>query len=121
MGAVKKKDGRGGKRPGAGRPSNRQPLSVRQLLEFERAANAKVKETGQALQDIVLNIAYDEDAPRRDRLAAAKLFWDKSVIVAHEGGEADKQTGPAVYLPEQYGKILNLVGREEKQEPPAEK
>lgn len=97
----RKADGRGGARPGAGRkPGSRDTMSVRQLQEFASAARKKAKETGKTLQDIVLAIAYDEDAPRKDRLAAAKLYWDKSVIVASEGGEAD-HAGPAVYLPEQ--------------------
>jgi hypothetical protein len=98
MAQTKRKENRGGARPNSG--PKRQTLSVRQLKEFERAAKAKQKETGMSLQDIVLQIAYDESAPRRDRLAASKLFWDKSVIVAHEGGEADKQAGLHIYLPE---------------------
>lgn len=98
-----KPDGRGGKREGAGRKP--ETVSVRHLLEFERAAKAMAKKHGKSLQDIVLAIAYDEDVPRRDRLAAAKLYWDKSVIVAKEGGEADKNIGPAVFLPKQHPRL----------------
>ena len=107
-----KTENRGGKRAGAGRKrghlQGRETLSVRQLIEFERAARAKAKEHGMTLQEIVLDIAYDPEAPRRDRMAAAKLYWDKSIILASEGGEGDKVAGPAFYLPEQRPE-LNVV------------
>jgi len=93
----------GGKRAGSGRKA--ETMSVRQLKEFERAAKDMAKEHGKSLQDIVLGIAYDDDAPRKDQLAAAKLYWDKSVIVAKEGGEADKYDGPAVFLPKQHPRL----------------
>ena len=93
----------GGKREGAGRKA--ETMSVRQLKEFERAAKAMAKEHGKTLQDVVLAIAYDDEAPRKDRLAAAKLYWDKSVIVAKEGGEADKTILPAVFLPKKHPRL----------------
>ena len=106
---TRKPDGRGGKRAGAGRKPGyspgRETMSVRQLAEFERAAKAMAKEHGYSLQDVVLRIAYDETAPRRDRLAAAKLYFDKYVIVAKEGGEADKVLEPAVFLPEKHPRL----------------
>ncbi len=101
----RKPDGRGGKRAGAGRKPGRETLSVRQLIEFERAATEMAKEHGKSLQDVVLEIAYDSDAPRKDRLAAAKLYWDKSVIVAKEGGAGDEELGPAVFLPEKHPRL----------------
>ncbi len=100
-----KPDGRGGKREGAGRKPGRDTLSVRQLIEFERAATEMAKEYGETLQVRCLKIAYDDDAPRKDQLAAMKLFWDKSVILAKEGGEADKTVGPAVFLPEKHPRL----------------
>lgn len=103
-----KPDGRGGKRAGAGRKP--EIMSVRQLIEFDRAAKAFAKEHGKSLQDVVLAIAYDADAPRKDRLAAAKLYWDKSVIVAKEGGEADKSVEPAVFLPNRHPRLEVIDG-----------
>ncbi len=100
-----KPDGRGGKREGAGRKPGRDTLSVRQLIEFERAATEMAKEHGETLQIRCLKIAYDNDAPRKDQLAAMKLFWDKSVIVAKEGGEADLNLEPAVFLPKQHPRL----------------
>lgn len=97
---IKKEENRGGRRPGAGRPKGRDTLSTRQLAEFDRAAKEMAKKTGKSLQDIVLAFAYDPELPPKDRLAAAKLYWDKSVIHVTEGGEADTNNGPAVYLPE---------------------
>ncbi len=90
---------RGGKRAGAGRP--KETLSASQVAEFARAANEMAKKQGKTLQEVVLGFAYDEDEPTKDRLAATKLYWDKSVINVTEGGEADKDNGPAVYLPKQ--------------------
>jgi len=107
---IRKADNRGGKREGAGRKPGRETLSVRQLREFEQAAKKMAAEYGKSLQDIVLGIAYDPDAPRKDVLAAAKLFWDKSVIAASEGGEADKNAGPAVYLPGQRPHLEAIKG-----------
>ena len=100
-----KKENRGGKREGAGRKPGRESLSVRQVKEFERAAEAMAKEHGKTLQEVVLGIVYDEETPRRDVLAAAKLYWDKSVIVAKEGGQADQVTGPAVFLPAKHPRL----------------
>jgi hypothetical protein len=117
MSETKKKDGRGGKRPGAGRKPGlqvREALSVRQIQDFQIAAEAKCRETGRSLQDIVLEIAYDAETPRRDKLAAAKLYWDKSMISASEGGDADKTLGPAIYLPEQRDNVVALVQSLEK-------
>ena len=108
-------ENRGGKREGAGRKPGTEPLSVRQLIEFEKSAKAFAKEHGKSLQDVVLAIAYDKLAPRKDQLAAAKLYWDKSVIVAKEGGEADKTIEPAVFLPERHPRLeLVSTGTEDK-------
>jgi len=94
-----KRNGHGGKRAGAGRKP--ETLSACQVAAFEKAAKAFAKEHGKSLQDIVLTIAYAENTPDKDKLAAAKLYWDKSVINISEGGETDKNAGPAVYLPKQ--------------------
>ena len=102
-----KTENRGGKREGAGRP--KETLSTRQLADFDKAAKAFAKEHNRTLQDVVLAIAYDDDAPRKDRLAAAKLYWDKSVIVAKEGGEADRVVGPAVFLPKKHPRLAPVV------------
>lgn len=97
MGAAKTEN-RGGAREGAGRP--KETLSVRQIREFEEAAKALAKEFGYTLPEGLGRMFYDESAPRRDRLAAAKLFLDKSMVPITEGGDADKNLGPAMYLPE---------------------
>lgn len=105
-----KADRRGGKREGAGRKPGREALSVRQLREFERVATELAKEYGMSMQEVIGRMVYDEDAPRKDRLTAAKLYWDKSVIHASEGGEADKSIGPAVFLPEQRPHLELIEG-----------
>ena len=107
---IQKKDNRGGKREGAGRKPGREALSVRQLKEFERAAVAMAKEHGKTLQEVVLKIAYDDASSSKDKLAAAKLYWDKSIITASEGGEADQAVGPAVFLPKQHPRLELVDG-----------
>jgi len=102
-----KKDGRGGARPNSG--PKKECLSVRQLKQIQKVAEDLAKEFRMPVIEVVGRMAYDEEAPRRDRLAAAKLFLDKSLISASEGGEADKNTGPAVYLPEHRNKVLKLI------------
>ena len=103
----------GGPREGSG--PKPETLSIRQVKEFERAAKAFAKKHGKTLQEVVLAIAYDEDASVKDQLAAAKLYWDKSVIVAKEGGEADRVVGPAVFLPKKHPRLTVVdIGKSDK-------
>jgi len=110
---TKKKENRGGKREGAGRKPGtgpgREALSVRQVKEFQAVAEKLAKEFGYPVIEVAGRIAYDEDAPRRDRLAATKLFLDKVTIAATEGGEADRNLGPAIYLPKQRDNIVKIL------------
>ena len=106
-----KKDNRGGKREGAGRP--KEALSVRQAKEFEKTAKKLAKEFGIPMSEVIGRHVYDTKASLKDIQTAANLFWKYSIIVASEGGEADKVAGPAVFLPEQHPR-LELVKGEDK-------
>jgi len=64
------------------------------------AADRMAKATGRSLFDILLGFAYDESLSVKDRQASVKLYLDKMMISVSEGGEADKNAGPAVFLPE---------------------
>lgn len=96
----RKKDGRGGARPGAGRPPGRDNLSVRQVQEIRKTAEKLAKQHGCTLYELLGNWCYDESLPVKDRMAATKLFLDKMMISVKEGGEADKNAGPVLFLPE---------------------
>jgi hypothetical protein len=100
-----KKETRGGARPNSG--PKKQTLSVRQVQELLKRAKDFAKRTGKTVDDILLEFVYGEDVNGdpiqigvRDRLAALKLFKDHTSIKPGEGGEADKQLGPTIYLPE---------------------
>ena len=101
--SIKKKDNRGGKREGAGRKP--EALSVRQAKAFEETAIKLAKEHGQTMQDVIGEFVYDGGSSIKDRMTAAKLYWDKSIIGASEGGEADNLIGPAVFLPEKHPRM----------------
>ncbi len=100
---VRHSRGWGGKREGAGsKPGKQQTLSVSQVENLRKSAIKRAKETGRSLEDVVLDIAMDQEAPYRDQLAAAKLYWDKMLISVGEGGEADKALGPQIFIPEKF-------------------
>ena len=103
----------GGRRPGAGRKP--ETLSVRQLAKMEKAADARAKKEGRTVYDVILDIAYQ--GSEGNRLAASKLWLQYTVPQVHEGGEADKALGPAVFLPEKHPR-LELVegGKKDKDE-----
>ena len=94
-----KKDNRGGARPNSGPKA--QTLSATQLKEMREAAAAKAKKEGKTLFDVCLDWVYDKDLKIDRRQAAWKMYCDKMLIQASEGGEADKTLGPSIYLPEQ--------------------
>ena len=114
-----KPDGRGGKRAGAGRKPGRQPgyspgrlpLSVAQVDEMLEKMAARAKITGKDENDILIDFiqASEIDGTEvkisvRDRIACIKLWKDSTSKLA-EGGEGDKQLGPAVFLPEQHPRL----------------
>lgn len=80
---------------------------MRQVKELLQTAKKFAKRTGKTVDDILLEFIYGETIDgepmkigQRDRLAAMKLFKDHTSIKPGEGGEADKQLGPTIYLPE---------------------
>jgi hypothetical protein len=68
---------------------------------MREAAEKRAQQTGKTLFEVVLDWIYDETQPIKDRQTAMKLYLDKMLIAVSEGGEADKDAGPAVYLPTQ--------------------
>ena len=98
-----KQENRGGARPNSGpKPFS---LSARQVAELLRTVKKFAKKHGDSIDDILVGMVYAETTTDRTRLAAIKLIKDLSAPKITEGGEADRQLGPALYLPEQKPKL----------------
>ena len=105
----------GGKREGAGRPT--ETLSVRQVKEMRSKMEVRAKITGKDENDILIDWiqACDEtgvpiEIGTRDRIACVKLWKEYTSPKITEGGEADKIVGPAVFLPEQHPRLEVIDG-----------
>ncbi len=94
-----KKENRGGARPNSG--PKPQTVSASQLKEMREAAAEFAKEHGKTLFQVCLDWIGDESLKIDRRQAAWKMYTDKMLIQASEGGEADTSLGPSIYLPEQ--------------------
>ncbi len=99
MATPRKKENRGGRRAGAG--AKPQTLSGRQIQAMLNKAKKWAKEQGKDIDDILLFLIYNSKTTDRDRLASIKLWKDYTMARISEGGEADRQLGPSIYLPEQ--------------------
>jgi hypothetical protein len=102
----------GGKRDyQPGRP--KETLSQNQVKLMLETAEKYAKETGKTIDDILLMILYAKDTVTRDRLAAIKLFKDKTMANISEGGISDVALGPTLFLPEtQPDPALKLVSNQ---------
>lgn len=100
--------GWGGARPGSG--PKPQTLSARQVQLMLDAAEKKAAETGKTIDELLLDLIYDPDTPKKDFLAAVKLFKDKTMAQITEGGDADRQLGPALFLPEKHPRLKAIDG-----------
>ena len=102
-----KQENRGGARPGSGpKPFS---LSASQVNELLRTVKKFTKEHGKSIDDVLVSMVYDENITDNNRLAAIKLVKDLSAPKISEGGSADRQLGPAVFLPEKHPR-LEVVG-----------
>ncbi len=91
------KHGWGGARPNSG--PKKQTLSAAQVQAMLDKAESKAKESGKDVDDILLEFIYDCDLSAKDRLASIKLWKEFSMAKISEGGDADKELGPGIYLP----------------------
>lgn len=107
-----KKENRGGARPGAGRKPL--SLSAQQIKDMREAAEKRAKKEGKTLFEVLLDWIYDAELGIKDRQNAMKLYMDKMLIAVSEGGEADKELGPAVYLPGQRPQLEAVKAEETK-------
>lgn len=98
----------GGARPGSGQ--KQKTLSVRQVEAMLEAAEERAKKEGRTLDQVLLDIIYAVDTPRKEVLAAIKLWKDKTMAQITEGGEADRDLGPAFFLPEKHPRLKAVDG-----------
>jgi len=114
-----KKENRGGARPNSGpKPFS---LSTSQVEELLRTVKKFSKKHGKSINDILVGMVYDKDITDNNRLAAIKLVKDLSAPRISEGGEADRQLGPSIYLPEQKPALAIVTDiKKDKKEPKGE-
>ena len=96
---IKKKDNRGGKREGAGRKPVKHSYSAHKIEELNNRIERRGKKENKHMDDVALDILYDETLPPAARINAYKVLKEYSTIKASEGSEADEVLAPAVYLP----------------------
>jgi hypothetical protein len=90
------KAGWGGRREGAGRPKETlSTLQVREMLDKAKEYAAKYKKT---IDEILLDFIY-EPGEKREKLQAIKLWKERTSATISEGGDADQNLGPGIYLP----------------------
>ncbi len=115
-----KKENRGGARQGSGPKA--QTVSAAQLKEMRAAAEKKAKDEGKSLFDVCLDWIYDKDIKIDRQQAAWKMYMDKFLIQASEGGDADKTLGPSIYLPKQKPTLAAVTDiKKAKKDPEGEK
>ena len=117
------KENRGGARPNSG--PKPQTVSATQLKEMRDEAEKAAKEHGKTLFQVCLDWIFDKDLKIDRRQAAWKMYTDKMLIQASEGGEADKTLGPSIYLPEQKPTLAAVTDikktKKDKKDPEGEK
>lgn len=106
-----KRENRGGWRPNSGKkPETLSAYQVQQMLD---TAERYAKTHGKTVDDILLDFVYAQvKVDARTQLAAIKLFKDKTCVPISEGGDADTNLAPTVYLPEERpdpAKVVQLV------------
>lgn len=111
MSETVKQENRGGARVGAGRPKgSRETLSTRQVQEMLDEAKERAEKSGKTINSILLDFIYDAEIPKKDRLAAIKLWKEHTMAKITEGGEADTNLGPAFFLPEKHPRLEVVNG-----------
>ena len=109
------KPSHGGKRKGAGRPT--ETLSVRQVNEMRAKMKERAKITGKDENDILIDWIQASEADGatvdigiRDRIACMRIWKEYTSPKITEGGEADKIVGPSIFLPEEHPRLEVIDG-----------
>lgn len=81
-----------------------------QVAKMLRKAKKLARLRKKDIDDILLEIIYSAQDKPRDVLAAIKIFKDLTMPKISEGGQTDKQLGPAVFLPSQRPVLKSVEG-----------
>ena len=106
----KKNPNWGGKREGAGRKRENRAYSAEKLDELNRRIESRALEQGKHIDDIALDILYDKENTPAARIGAYKVLKEYSSIKATEGGAADQDLGPQIFLPEKRPELEVIEG-----------
>ncbi len=109
MAGKPRNDNWGGGRGGAGRPKNK--LTTCQVKNMLDTAATYAKKHGITVDELLLECMYSETAHIQYRLQAIRLFKDKTMAHITEGGDTDRDLGPATYLPEEkpdFAKVVDI-------------
>ena len=124
--AKPKTENRGGARPNSG--PKKETLSVRQVKEMRKKAAEYAKRFGKTIDEILLDFVYgvavshtidaetdeveieEKKIGTRDRIACIKLWKEYTSPKITEGGPADTELGPKVYLPQhvEEGTVISI-------------
>jgi len=74
---IRPKENRGGKRPNSGKKAT--TISNDVVDKLFLSAHRKAKETGRSIEDILLEIIYNDEIRANERLAGIKLFYEVTV------------------------------------------
>lgn len=72
---------------------------------MRRTARKWAKKYGKTIDEVLIGLIYDADGRAADVLAAIKVWKEYTAPKPSEGGTADKENGPMVYLPAHRPKL----------------
>ena len=100
-----KKDNRGGKRPGAGRPRKEQMVLPEQFQKkLSSIIKKKKRATGKSIYDVMVDMLYDKTVSDMTRVRIFKLITDCLIEKESPQVEEPKFRSPTIYLPKNSSK-----------------
>ncbi|HEU4343772.1 MAG TPA: hypothetical protein VFU31_19650 [Candidatus Binatia bacterium] len=85
-------------------------MSARQLRLILREVKRRAKKEGKTIIGGLLDVFYSDETSATLKIQAGKLILDKTLIQVSEGGEADRNLGPAFFLPEKHPRLKSIDG-----------
>jgi hypothetical protein len=107
-----KKENRGGKREGAGRPKKEKNYSEDFKEKVFEALEEKAKETGRTIYQVMVDLVYDDNTQSSVKQGMIKLI--KEIFVISESKRTVEEIkGPTIYVPVQMEKPEEIKDMEE--------
>ena len=114
----KKKDNRGGKRPGAGRPKREKPDYDDDFREYCGKAIAKVeKKHGETMAEAVFGMIWDSEVQDTVKVSIWNKYCDMNTVKKSESNQTITKNGPVIGLPPRYEDPMTVIdgGKAQKQ------